>query len=51
MAYPREVTEPITGLRWIARNRSQALLAWWPVLACAACLALGALAHYVWSTT
>jgi hypothetical protein len=27
---PFEVTEPITGLTWIARNRGQYLLAWWP---------------------
>lgn len=46
---PRLVTEPITGLRWVAHTRGQALLAWLPSVACLACLGLGVLLHFVWS--
>jgi hypothetical protein len=50
--YPMKiVTEPLTRMQWVARNRGEALLAWVPVAACAACLAIGWFAHWVWSIT
>lgn len=46
---PRLVLEPITGLRWIARSRGDAALAWLPVLSVLAGIALGATGYAFWS--
>lgn len=41
---PRPVTEPLTGLAWIARTPGEARLAWLPVAAVAGAFVLGLVA-------
>jgi hypothetical protein len=45
---PRVVTEPITGVKWIATSRGSLLLAWLPVTVAVIAAVLGFFAGRSW---
>lgn len=47
MFRPREVQEPLTGTRWVARSRSEYWLAWLPTAAVLVAFLLGLFAGFV----